>query len=450
MNRLLQGETGAGKTIISEIVALNVLKKDFQVVFMAPTEILAQQHFQRFLKDFSFLEAGLALLTSGQIYYGQKGFKAVKKMETILRFLKSGEIKILIGTHSLIENPLAFKQVGLIIIDEQQRFGILQRKKLLENTNQSFLPHFLSMTATPIPRTLALAFYGDLDFSYLKDKPFGQKPIKTFLISRKKEKFMWAVVKKEIGEGHQIFIVCPRVEEKEDEVKSVKEEYERIKKIFADYNSFIQINQLNNMSQSNKQIFSQYSSDLFCENSGNKHLHKSVRVAMLHGKMKSEEKEKILKAMQKNEIQILVSSSVVEVGIDLPLATVIIIQSPERFGLSQLYQLRGRVGRSVHQGYCFLVPQKLSLKSKLRLTYFLKAQSALELSEYDLKLRGAGELLGERQSGIPDLAMKALSNFKLIENAKKIAFELMKNDPELEKYPLLRKEVNKRKKLFLV
>jgi ATP-dependent DNA helicase RecG len=450
MNRLLQGETGAGKTIISEIVALNVLKKDFQVVFMAPTEILAQQHFQRFLKDFSFLEAGLALLTSGQIYYGQKGFKVVKKMETILRFLKSGEIKILIGTHSLIENPLAFKQVGLIIIDEQQRFGILQRKKLLENTNQSFLPHFLSMTATPIPRTLALAFYGDLDFSYLKDKPFGQKPIKTFLISRKKEKFMWAVVKKEIGEGHQIFIVCPRVEEKEDEVKSVKEEFERVKKIFADYNSFIQINQLNDMSQSNKQIFSQYSSDLFCENSGNKHLHKSVRVAMLHGKMKSEEKEKILKAMQKNEIQILVSSSVVEVGIDLPLATVIIIQSPERFGLSQLYQLRGRVGRSVHQGYCFLVPQKLSLKSKLRLTYFLKAQSALELSEYDLKLRGAGELLGERQSGIPDLAMKALSNSKLIENAKKIAFELMKNDPELEKYPLLRKEVNKRKKLFLV
>jgi ATP-dependent DNA helicase RecG len=154
--------------------------------------------------------------------------------------------------------------------------------------------------------------------------------------------------------------------------------------------------------------------------------------------------------MQKNEIQILVSSSVVEVGIDLPLATVIIIQSPERFGLSQLYQLRGRVGRSVHQGYCFLVPQKLSLKSKLRLTYFLKAQSALELSEYDLKLRGAGELLGERQSGIPDLAMKALSNSKLIENAKKIAFELIKNDPELEKYPLLRKEVNKRKKLFLV
>jgi len=426
MNRLLQGETGAGKTIISEIVALNILKDDFQVIFMAPTEILAQQHFQRFLKDFSFLDIGLALLTSGQIYYGQKGFKAIKKIETILRFLKSGEIKILIGTHSLIENPLTFNQVGLVIIDEQQRFGILQRKKLLEKTHQDFIPHFLSMTATPIPRTLALAFYGDLDFSYLEDKPFGQKPIKTFLIFPKKENLMWELVKKEINEGHQVFIVCPRVEEKEDEVKSVKQEYERVKNIFENFN---------NPKASNKILLNS---------------HSNINIAILHGKMKAEEKEKILKAMQKNEIQILVSSSVVEVGIDLPLATVIIIQSPERFGLAQLYQLRGRVGRSIHQGYCFLVVQKLSLKSKLRLSYFLKAKSALELSEYDLKLRGAGELLGERQSGIPDLAMKALSNFRLIESAKKIAIEIIKEDQSLEKFPLLKKEVNRRKKIFLV
>jgi ATP-dependent DNA helicase RecG len=170
---------------------------------------------------------------------------------------------------------------------------------------------------------------------------------------------------------------------------------------------------------------------------------------MLHGKMKSEEKEKILKAMQRNEIQILVSSSVVEVGIDLPLATTIIIQSPERFGLAQLYQLKGRVGRSIHQGYCFLVPQKISLKAKFRLKYFLQAKSALELSEYDLKLRGGGELLGERQAGIPDLAMKSLSNLKLIERARKIAEEIINQDPKIEKYPNLRKEVNKRKSLIL-
>jgi len=408
MNRLLQGETGAGKTLIAEIISLHFAFQNLQVIFMAPTEILAQQHFQRFLKDFSSFDIGLGLLTSGQIFYGLKGFRAIKQINEINRLLSLGQIKILIGTHSLIENPLNFQKVGLVIIDEQQRFGVEQRKKLLAQTKQEFLPHFLSMTATPIPRTLALAFYGDLDFSYLEEKPFGQKEVKTFLISPKKEEAMWQFVKKEIQEGHQVFVVCPRVEEKEDEIKSVKEEFERVKKIF-----------------------------------------KEAKIAMLHGKMKSEEKEKILRAMQKNEIQILVSSSVIEVGIDLPLATTIIIQSPERFGLAQLYQLKGRVGRSIHQGYCFLVPHKLSLKSKMRLKYFLEAKSALELSEYDLKLRGAGELLGERQAGIPDLAMKSLSNLKLIERARKIAEEIISQDVNMEKYPNLRKEVNKRKGLIL-
>jgi ATP-dependent DNA helicase RecG len=408
MNRLLQGETGAGKTLIAEIISLHFAFQDFQVVFMAPTEILAQQHFQRFLKDFSRFNFGLGLLTSGQIFYGLKGFRAVKQINEINRLLSTGQIKIILGTHSLIENPLNFQKVGLVIIDEQQRFGVEQRKKLLAQTKQEFLPHFLSMTATPIPRTLALAFYGDLDFSYLEEKPFGQKEIKTYVIPPSKEEIMWRFVKKEIDEGHQVFIICPRVEEKEDEIKSVKEEYQRVRQIFP-----------------------------------------LAKIAMLHGKMKSEEKEKILKAMQKNEIQILVSSSVVEVGIDLPLATTIIIQSPERFGLAQLYQLKGRVGRSIHQGYCFLVPQKISLKAKMRLKYFLQAKSALELSEYDLKLRGGGELLGERQAGIPDLAMKSLSNLKLIERARKIAEEIINQDPKIEKYPNLRKEVNKRKSLIL-
>jgi ATP-dependent DNA helicase RecG len=407
MNRLLQGETGAGKTLIAEIISLHFALQDFQVIFMAPTEILAQQHFQRLSKHFSHFDLGLGLLTSGQIFYGFKGFRAGKQINEINRLLSTGQIKILIGTHSLIENSLNFQKVGLVIIDEQQRFGVEQRKKLLVQTKQEFLPHFFSMTATPIPRTLALAFYGDLDFSYLEEKPFGQE-IKTYVISSAKEEMMWRFIKKEINESHQVFIICPRVEEKEDEIKSVKEEYQRVRQIFP-----------------------------------------LAKIAMLHGKMKSEEKEKILKAMQKNEIQILVSSSVVEVGIDLPLATTIIIQSPERFGLAQLYQLRGRVGRSIHQGYCFLVPQKISLKAKMRLKYFLQAKSALELSEYDLKLRGGGELLGERQAGIPDLAMKSLSNLKLIERARKIAEEIINQDPKIEKYPNLRKEVNKRKSLIL-
>jgi len=405
MNRLLQGETGAGKTLIAEIITLNIIRDNYQVVFMAPTEILAQQHFQRMVEHFKNFAYGLGLITSGQIFYGERGFRANKNINEINRFLKTGQIKVLIGTHSLIENNLSFQKVGLIIIDEQQRFGVEQRKKLLANTKQDFSPHFLSMTATPIPRTLALAFYGDLDFSYLEDKPFGQKEIKTYVIPKSKEEIMWNFVRQELNEGHQTFVICPRVEEKEDEIASVKKEYERIKKIFPE-----------------------------------------AKIAMLHGKMKAEEKEKILTKMQKNEINLLVSSSVVEVGIDLPLATVIIILSPERFGLAQLYQLKGRVGRSVHQGYCFLVPQKLSAKSKLRLKYFLQAKSALELSEYDLKLRGGGELLGERQAGIPDLAMKSLTNFSLVNQARKIAEEII---DKLEKYPNLKHKVNQIKGLIL-
>lgn len=402
MNRLLQGETGSGKTLIAEIISLNVAHSGSQVVFMAPTEILAQQHFERMVQHFSLFNIGLALITSGQILYAEKGYKAVKNLNFINRYLSLGKIKILIGTHSLIENELTFQKVGLVIIDEQQRFGVNQRKKLLTNTKQEFIPHFLTMTATPIPRTLALALYGDLDFSYLLDKPFGTKPVKTYIVLKAKEQSMWRFILEEIKKGHQAFVICPRVEEKEDDIASVKREYQRIKEIFKDHN---------------------------------------VNIAILHGKMKSIEKEQILRKMQKNEINILVSSSVVEVGIDLPLATVIVILSPERFGLAQLYQLRGRVGRSDRQGYCFLFLEKFSQKAKLRLKYFLQAKSALELSEYDLKLRGAGELLGERQSGIPDLAMKSLTNLKLVEKVKKVAEEILNSDFKLEKYPKIKKEV---------
>ena len=453
MNRLLQGETGSGKTLIAEIISLHFALQNLQVIFMAPTEILAQQHFQRFLNHFINFDVGLGLITSGQIFYGLKGFRSRKKINEINRLLSTGQIKILIGTHSLIENSFNFQKVGLIIIDEQQRFGVEQRKKLLSQTKQEFLPHFLSMTATPIPRTLALAFYGDLDFSYLEEKPFGQKEIKTFIIPPSKENIMWQFVKKEINEGHQIFIICPRVEEKEDEIRSVKEEYERVKKIFETQTN-ADLQTISDHTRTNTDFIIKELSEMsvLSPKKSEHHVldpHKSMKIAMLHGKMSSEEKEKILRLMQKNEIQILISSSVVEVGIDLPLATTIIIQSPERFGLAQLYQLKGRVGRGVHQGYCFLVPHKLSLKAKLRLKYFLKAKNALELSEYDLKLRGAGELLGERQAGLPDLAMQSLNNIYLLEKAKKIAKEIIEISDNLEKFPYLKQQVNKRRNLLL-
>jgi ATP-dependent DNA helicase RecG len=453
MNRLLQGETGSGKTLIAEIISLHFVLQNLQVIFMAPTEILAQQHFQRFLNHFVNFDVGLGLITSGQIFYGLKGFRSRKKINEINRLLSTGQIKILIGTHSLIENSFNFQKVGLVIIDEQQRFGVEQRKKLLSQTKQEFLPHFLSMTATPIPRTLALAFYGDLDFSYLEEKPFGQKEIKTFIIPPSKENIMWQFVKKEINEGHQIFIICPRVEEKEDEIRSVKEEYERVKKIFETQTN-ADLKTISDHTRTNTDFITNELSEMsVLSPKKSEHpvldQHRSVKIAMLHGKMSSEEKEKILRLMQKNEIQILISSSVVEVGIDLPLATTIIIQSPERFGLAQLYQLKGRVGRGVHQGYCFLVPHKLSLKAKLRLKYFLKAKNALELSEYDLKLRGAGELLGERQAGLPDLAMQSLNNIYLLEKAKKIAKEIIEISDNLEKFPYLKQQVNKRRNLLL-
>jgi ATP-dependent DNA helicase RecG len=407
MNRLLQGETGSGKTLIAEIVALHFLKEGYQVVFMAPTEILAQQHFQRTLSHFAKYDFGLGLLTSGQTYYGLKGYRVSKSLYEILRMVSQMKINFLIGTHSLIENEIPFRKIGFVIIDEQQRFGVKQRQKLLENSSQNFIPHFLSMSATPIPRSLALALYGDLDFSYLEDKPHGTKPVKTFVVlDKEKEKLMYKLCFREIKEGHQIYIICPRVEEKE-ETASVKKEYEKALKIFSPL---------------------------------------KANVAMLHGKMSSFEKESILKRMQKNEIQVLVSSSVVEVGIDLPLATVIIIKSPESFGLSQLYQLRGRVGRSIHQGYAFLVPEKLTEKAKLRISYFLKAKSALELSEYDLKLRGAGEFLGEKQSGIPDIVMKSLSNLEFTLEVKKTAEKILSLSPDLSLFPKLKKEVNLRKK----
>jgi len=415
MNRLLQGETGSGKTLIAEIIALHFLKEGYQVVFMVPTEILSQQHFQRILSHFANYDFGLGLLTSGQIYYGFKGYRASKSLYEILRMVSQLKINFLLGTHSLIENEIPFKKIGLVIIDEQQRFGVKQREKLLKNSLQNFIPHFLSMSATPIPRSLALALYGDLDFSYLEDKPHGIKPVKTFLIlNKEKEKIMYKLCFREIKEGHQIYIVCPRVEEKE-ETASVKKEYERALKIFSPL---------------------------------------KINVAILHGKMSSFEKESLLRKMQKNEIQVLVSSSVVEVGIDLPLATVIIIKSPESFGLAQLYQLRGRVGRSVHQGYCFLVPEKPTQKAKIkiRINYFLKAKSALELSEYDLKLRGAGEFLGEKQSGIPDIVMKSLSNLEFTLEVKKTAEKIISLSPDLSFFPRLKKEVNLRRKdlFFLV
>lgn len=411
MNRLIQGETGSGKTLIAELASLLVVNNGYLVILMAPTEILANQHFQRFLSDFSYYEIGIGLLIKNIGYFGLHGFKSYKSKENIFRLIMNKKINILIGTHALIEAKIPYPNVGLVIIDEQQRFGVSQRKKLLEKSSQDYLPHFLSMTATPIPRTLYLAFYGDLDLSILKEKPPGRKDVKTFVVPKENINEVWNFIRKELEKGHQAFIICPRIEKSDTgkyEVRTVKEEYEKIKKIFPDY-----------------------------------------QIAMLHGRMKSLEKETIMKKMQEGEIQILVSSSVVEVGIDFPLATVIVIEGAERFGLAQLHQLRGRVGRSIHESYCFLIPEIYTPLSYKRLKILEESQDAFYIAEKDLEIRGPGELLGERQSGFPDLAMEALMNVEIVNLAQNLAESLISKNPNLEGYPLLRNEIEKRKDFII-
>ncbi len=400
MNRLLQGDVGAGKTLIAEICALMVMEAGFQVVMMAPTEILALQHFQRLKDHFKNFPYSLALITSGHSYLAKGGFQVHKDSAFIKKLIMFQDVQLIIGTHSLIENDFKFQKVGLVIIDEQQRFGVEQRKKLLAKS-EGYLPHFFSMTATPIPRTLAMAIYGDLDISILEDKPADRKDIKTYLVTEKQEETMWRFVRREINEGHQVFIICPRVEESENEIASVKKEFKKIKEIFPD-----------------------------------------VEIAMLYGKMKADEKKKILDDLQNNKIKILVSSSVVEVGIDLPLATVIIIDGAERFGLAQLYQLRGRVGRSIHQGFCFLKISQYSNLARQRLKAFLTAKNAFELAEQDLLIRGPGELLGKNQSGLPDFAMQALTNVNLVNKAERISHLILAKSPDLKLFPDLLKVIN--------
>jgi len=416
MNRLLQGDVGSGKTIVAILAALNVAKEGGQTVFMAPTEILAFQHYQTFKNFFSWFEQGVALLTSSQkrVFFGQNLEEDIKK-ENLLNQVKKNEVKVIFGTHALIQKEVVFENLGLIVIDEQHRFGIKQRAKLCQQTTdnrqQTAIPHFFSMSATPIPRTLALTLFGDLDISILKEMPANRKPVITKIIPSCKRKEIYKFIRKEIKKGNQAFIVCPRIEKenneleiiKYEEIKNVKEEYEKLsKKIFPD-----------------------------------------LKIKMLHGKLKSQEKEKIMKEFRKGEIDILVSTSVIEVGMDIPKATIMVIEGADRFGLAQIYQLRGRVGRRDKQSYCFLFAQSSSPSTLQRLKSVLTAKNALELAEKDLQIRGPGEILGTSQTGLPDLAMNAVSNPNLVEATREEALNCLKIDSTLNSFPWLKKEITK-------
>lgn len=409
MNRLLQGDVGSGKTVVASTIALNCIKNKTQVVFMAPTEILAKQHFKTIFDILKRFNVNVGLLTGKEDkYYSYKLKNDTIEIsrQKLLEKCKEGEIDVLIGTQALIvkkdknnKPKVLFQNLGLVIIDEQHRFGVKQRKELcLENNDK--IPHLLSMTATPIPRSLALTIWGDLDLSIIDKMPKGRKEIKTSIILPIERERTYKFIEKELKKENQCFVICPRIEEDESsklELKNVKDEYENLKQIFPDF-----------------------------------------KIEMLHGKMKPKEKDEIMKNFKKKKFDILVSTSVIEVGIDIPNATVILIEGADRFGLAQLHQFRGRVGRSDKQSYCFLATDSNSKKTIQRLKAMEGYSSGFKLSEIDLKLRGPGDFFGVKQWGFSDYVMEALKDIDVIEKAGKAAKKIL---PKIEKYPMTLKRL---------
>ncbi len=435
MNRLLEGDVGSGKTLVVLIAALAVaVRKDkvgYQTAIMAPTEILARQHFEEAKERFKNFGIRVGLLTGSEsrINYekstpssSQEGnnkkspdpllqigdsreesSNKLKKSELIEK-IKNGGADVVIGTHALLQEKVKFKNLALVVIDEQHRFGIEQRSELqqkvikVKDSLEATVPHLLTMTATPIPRTLALSVYGDLDLSILDEMPLGRREIITKLVAPANREKAYRFIKEQIKKGRQAFVICPLIDESDKlEVKSATQEYKKL----------------------NREIFP------------------DLKIGLLHGKLNPKEKEAVMKEFSEGKINILVSTSVVEVGIDVPNASVMMIEGSDRFGLAQLHQFRGRVGRSEHQSFCFLFTDSTAQKTHRRLKALLKNSSGFELAEQDLKIRGPGELAGVRQSGLPDLAMASLSDIELIKRVRSEASRILDKSVNLKSYPKL-------------
>jgi ATP-dependent DNA helicase RecG len=395
MNRLVQGDVGCGKTIVATIAALLAIENGYQACLMAPTEILAAQHY----RNIEMLAQPLGIIVRHLV-----GGLRKKAKETILAEIGSGTAGIVIGTHALIEQNVQFKRLGLAIIDEQHRFGVMQRSTL---TSKGYEPDVLVMTATPIPRTLALTVYGDLDVSVIDEMPPGRSPIVTRIYFEPRRREAYQFLDEEIKKGRQVYVVYPLVEETEkSDLKAATEMAAHIQ----------------------KDIFPHW------------------KVGLLHGRMKSDEKDAAMAAFKAMETQILISTTVIEVGVDVPNATVMVIEHPERFGLAQLHQLRGRVGRGGHQSYCILMgPRMFADEARERLNVFARTTDGFKIAEEDLRLRGPGEFLGTRQSGLPDLhAANIIRDADLLEKARTEAFALIGQDAALAGYPLLRDSLRRR------
>lgn len=418
MHRLLEGDVGSGKTAVAAATAYAVAtsrptKKDgsaqdfgrLQVAYMVPTEILATQHFKTFTDFFVDHPLQIGLITGSGCY---KFPSKVNKREAtpisraqFLKWVANGEIPIVIGTHALIQKSVAFKHLAYVIVDEQHRFGTLQRRALV--TKGTTQPHLLSMTATPIPRTLSLTLYGDLDLTILDELPAGRKMIETEIVSPGGRAKTYETMRALLTEGRQAYVICPRIDEPDPkkqmalQTRSVASERAALAKVFPEFS-----------------------------------------LGVLHSKLTPKEKESVMSAFAAGTIDILIATSVVEVGVNVPNATVIMIEGAERFGLAQLHQLRGRVMRSTHQPYSFLMVDSNAKTESARLKAIVSAKNGFELAEKDLEIRGAGELYGRHQSGLSDIGMEALKNLKLVEAARTEAFALVEEDATLDRHPLLR------------
>ena len=383
MNRLLQGDVGSGKTIVAMCAAYKAVKSGYQAAIMAPTAILATQHLENFKNILEKLDIRCELLVSGI---------TKKKKEDILERLKNGEIDILIGTHAIIEENVVFKNLGLVVTDEQHRFGVKQRTKIAEKGNN---PDVLVMTATPIPRTLALILYGDLDISIIDELPPNRKQIETFAVGKNMTDRVNSFIKKQIDEGRQAYVVCPLVEENEEmDLKSVEKLYEAY----------------------SKEIFPQY------------------KVEYIHGKMRPKDKDSIMERFKNNEIDILISTTVIEVGVDVPNSNIMVIENAERFGLAALHQLRGRVGRGEYQSYCILKFEGKSENVRKRMKVMCETNDGFVISEKDLELRGAGDFFGTMQHGLPEFKIANLfEDIETLKMVQSVAIKILSDDPKLEK-----------------
>lgn len=391
MNRLIQGDVGSGKTAVAGAVIYTVIKNGAQAALMAPTEILATQHFESFKKLFASTDVRVALLT-GSVKAGEK--------KEIKRALCNGEIDLIVGTHALIQNDVEFENLGLVCTDEQHRFGVQQRANLAMKGDN---PHLMVMSATPIPRTLGLIIYGDLDISLLDELPPGRQEIRTDVVTSAYHKRIYKFIRDAVDRGEQAYIVCSLVDEGESDLISAKEYADNLAK-----NEFV-----------------------------------GYSVGLLHGKMKPAEKDKVMQSFAEGETQILVSTTVVEVGVDVPNATVMLIENADRFGLSQLHQLRGRVGRGKNKSYCILVSDNKSDSSRERLQVMKHTSNGFDIADYDLKSRGPGDFFGKRQHGLPDLKIAdMLEDTETLRQCRECALKMLESDSRLDGYPELCERIN--------